>query len=287
MAFDSRLQSQRFELKYHISEEVALLVRNFVSSYLEIDEYGATRPQLSYPVHSLYLDSDDLRMYWDTINGNKNRFKLRIRFYENRPRAPVYFEIKRRMNNIIFKQRAAVHRDAVEGILAGQLPDPAHLVSHDPRHLVALQRFSELMQATRAKPKVHVAYIREAWISPQNNAVRVTMDRDVVSDPEPTARLSSEMSEPVSVFGKEVILELKFTDRFPEWFRHLVAVFGLQRGSAAKYVDGVELLGEQRLGPVATMTPSARSLELEPGRSRRRAAVALRAGARRGPEAAS
>jgi hypothetical protein len=268
MAFDSRLQSQRFELKYRISEEVALMVRNFVSSYLQIDEYGATRPQLSYPVHSLYLDSDDLRIYWETINGIKNRFKLRIRFYESRPKAPVYFEIKRRMNNIILKQRAAVHREAVEVILAGQLPDPAHLVSHDPRHLVALQRFSELMQRYEAKPKLHVAYIREAWISPHNNAVRVTLDRHVFDDPEPTAQLSSEMVEPVAVFGRDVILELKFTDRFPDWFRHLVQVFGLQQGSAAKYVDGLALLGEHRVGGRAALMNTMRALEQRDERRR-------------------
>ena len=95
------MQLQRFELKYRIGEHTALAIRDFVSSYLEIDEYGATLPNFAYPVHSLYLDSPDLELYRTTINGDKNRFKLRLRFYENRPEAPVYFEIKRRMNNTI------------------------------------------------------------------------------------------------------------------------------------------------------------------------------------------
>jgi hypothetical protein len=69
------MQLQRLELKYQIRDEVALAVRDFVSSYLEVDEFGATRPNLSYPVHSLYLDSPTLRTFHDTINGNKNRFK--------------------------------------------------------------------------------------------------------------------------------------------------------------------------------------------------------------------
>ncbi|MEW6160949.1 MAG: polyphosphate polymerase domain-containing protein [Verrucomicrobiota bacterium] len=242
-----RLQLQRFELKYIIREETALAVRDFVSSYLQIDEYGATRPNLSYPVHSLYLDSDQLTLYWHTINGNKNRYKLRLRFYENRPNAPVYFEIKRRMNDAILKQRGAVRRDAVDWILAGHLPEPGHLVSNDPKHLVALQRFSQLMLDIRAKPKAHVAYLREAWISPHNNSVRVTMDRQVLIDPEPTARLVAEMKNPGCVFGKNVVLELKFTGRFPDWFRELSRVFGLAQCSAAKYADGVALLGEYRI----------------------------------------
>jgi hypothetical protein len=251
-----KLQLQRLEFKYIISEDTALMVRNFVSSYLELDEFGATQPNFSYAVHSLYLDSDDLQLYWQTINGNKNRYKLRLRFYENRPDAPVYFEIKRRMDNAIFKQRGAVHRAAVDLLLAGQLPEAENLVSKDPRHLVALQSFCQLMHLHQARPKAHVAYLREAWMPPMNvkdgppnNSIRVTLDRLVRSEPEPTARLVPEMQNPCLVFGHKVVLELKFTGRFPDWFRDMVRVLQIRQCSAAKYVDGVTLQGESRFSP--------------------------------------
>lgn len=263
-----------------ISEEVALKVRDFVASYLEIDEYGATRPNLSYPVHSLYLDSNDLTLYWHTINGTKNRFKLRLRFYENRPSAPVYFEIKRRMNNAILKQRGAVRREAVDGLLAGHLPEPSHLVSSDPKHLVALQRFSQLMLDLHARPRAHVAYQREAWISPHDNSVRVTMDRDVECAPEFTPRLVPEMSPPIArAFGQQVILELKFTGRFPNWFRELAHVFGLAQCSAAKYVDSVMHLGEYHfrdghLAPAPMAEPPPAIAERKARQARQRAGLA-------------
>lgn len=258
---DDKLQLQRFELKYLIKEEVALAVRDFVRTYLEIDEYGADQPNYSYVIHSLYLDSEALTTYWHTINGNKNRFKLRLRFYENQPNAPVYFEIKRRANDAILKQRGAVHREAVHCLLAGHLPEPAHLVSNDPRQLVALQRFSQLMNEIHAQPKAHVSYFREAWISSENNSVRVTMDRDVRCDPEPTASLRAEMTNPVSVFGRLVILELKFTGRFPDWFRELVRIYNLAQCSAAKYADGVALMGEKRLTSSAFLPESPEAME--------------------------
>ena len=248
---EDKMQQQRFELKYIIKEDVALAVRDFVGSYLEIDEYGATLPNFSYPVHSLYLDSDGLGLYHSTINGEKNRYKLRLRFYDHRAEAPVFFEIKRRMNNIIAKQRGGVRRDAVDWLLAGHLPEPAHLVSRDPRQLVFLQNFGRLMQDMRARPKAHIAYLREAWISPRDNSVRVTMDRDVKLEPKSAARLNLDMDKPVIVFGKEVILELKFTDRFPDWFRELVRVFGLMQCGAAKYVDGVTLIGLEKVSSFA------------------------------------
>jgi SPX domain protein involved in polyphosphate accumulation len=84
-----RMQKQRFELKYLISEETALKVREFVTCYLDFDEYSVGKPNYSYPVHSLYLDNDDLKTYWDTINGDKNRFKLRLRYYSTHPDTPV------------------------------------------------------------------------------------------------------------------------------------------------------------------------------------------------------
>lgn len=242
-----KLQAQRYEQKYIIDEDLALAVRDFARSFLVIDEYGATLPNLSYPVHSLYLDSDDLRLYQTTINGDKNRFKLRLRFYENRPAAPIYFEIKRRNNNTISKQRGGVKREFVAPILGGQYPGFHHLVSQDPKQLVALQTFCRHMTELRATPKAHVAYYREAWISPHDNSVRVTMDRDVRCEPEPTARFITEMANPTYVFDRKIVLELKFTNRFPDWFKELVRVFGLQQCGAAKYVDGVTELGTSRV----------------------------------------
>lgn len=263
---EDKLQEQRLELKYQINEHQALRIRDYVSSYLEVDEFGATRPNLSYPVHSLYLDSDDLRLYWETINGTKNRFKLRLRFYDNRPESPVYFEIKRRMNNCILKQRGAVRRDAVDYLLAGHLPEPAHLISESPRNLVALQSFCYQMMALHAHPKAHISYWREAWVTPQDNSIRVTLDREVRCTPKFTARLATEMAHPILVFGLEVILELKFTvsaqkqslwergndpmeedqvrQSYPHWFEGFIRTFGLMQTGAAKYVDGIALAGE-------------------------------------------
>ena len=267
-----KMQTSRFEQKYIISEDTALRIRDFVRAYLELDENGVGKPEFSYPVHSLYLDSDVLTTYWATINGTKNRYKLRLRFYSQSPQAPVFFEIKQRMNNCIRKQRGGVRRDAVASLLAGHLPEPSHLVSSDPRQLIALQNFSRMMLEISARPKVHIAYLREAYVPHDDNSARLTLDRQVRSEPELTARLSTQMSDPVLVWGRDVVLELKFTNRFPDWFGELVRVFGLRQCGAAKYVDGVALQGEYRLSPLAAPplpgegldNPAAKSHTLAP-----------------------
>ena len=119
MSQSHQLQLQRFELKYVVPESTALKVRDFVRSYLIIDEYGDGQPDFSYPVHSLYLDSDLLTIYWGTINGNKNRFKLRLRFYEDAPRAPVFFDPDHVMLTMILASTWTFFPFVVIGVLVG------------------------------------------------------------------------------------------------------------------------------------------------------------------------
>jgi hypothetical protein len=242
-----RMQKQRFELKYLINEQTALLVRDFVRSYLDFDEYSVGKPNFSYPVHSLYLDSDDLRLYWETINGNKNRYKLRLRFYSTHPDAPVFFEIKRRLNNCIMKQRGGVRQDSVPLLLKGHLPQLDHLVSKGPNQLVALQTFCQLAHTIHAKPKVHIYYMREAYVS-DDDQVRVTIDRKVYGEANLDFSIKTEMEHPALSFANHVILELKFTNRFPDWFRELVRVFGVMQCGAAKYCESVQAIGFEKLG---------------------------------------
>jgi hypothetical protein len=245
MAAD-RMQQQRFELKYLINEDMALRVRDFVRCYIGMDEYSVGKPNYSYPVHSLYLDSDDLTLYWDTINGAKNRFKLRLRYYDTSPKSPVFFEIKRRMNNCILKQRGGVRQEFVPYLLGGHMAHEEHLLSKAPKQLVALQRFCELMHRKHAKPKVHIFYMREAYVS-DDDQVRVTLDRNVLGEENLASSITTEMHNPVQSFQNIVILELKFTNRFPGWFRDLVRTANVMQCGAAKYVESIQGLGAARV----------------------------------------
>jgi hypothetical protein len=246
MSQDHRLQQQRFELKYLVDDAITPALRDFVSSYLELDDYGARRPDMSYPVYSVYLDSDDLETYHAAVNGIRNRFKLRLRYYNDDPDGPVYLEVKAREDNCILKQRCAVRREAVGLLLGGQLPEPKHLLSREPRHLVALQRFNLHQMQLNAQPKAHNQYLREAWVSPEVNSIRVTMDRNIRIEPHFRGQPVTELTRPVQVFPEFTVVELKFTARYPKWFNQMVQRFDLMQSSSAKYVEGVTLLGEHR-----------------------------------------
>ena len=239
------VQRQRFENKYQIEESTALKVRDFVSAYLKPDTFGATQPNYSYRVHSIYLDSPDYVIYKHTINGDRNRYKLRLRFYEDGDNKPFYAEIKRRYDKVIHKKRAALHREALPVILNGHLPDAHHYTEDDPFYVESAEQFCRYVNHLNARPVAHVRYDREAWISNDGtNKLRVTIDRNVYSELYNRYDLTTQMSNPVSVFGNTRILEIKFTQRFPIWLNDLVDHFGFRPGPAAKYVDGVYNMGE-------------------------------------------
>lgn len=260
-----QIQIQRSELKYIVSETIASRVQAFVRAHLALDAHCATQRNHRYPVHSLYLDSPDLALHQSTINGERNRYKLRIRFYEGEPDALVYCEIKRREDEAIHKERFGATRSAVGEILAGRMPRQKDVFLEDARQERALVHFCQRVNALRARPVARVTYWREAWASLGHNRLRVTFDRDVCSALVPTLDLSPELTDPVSVFGKEVVLELKFTGEFPRWMREMVQACDLQRCSAAKYVDGLiqmEERGNLRLPTFRPQTQQARRRRL-------------------------
>jgi hypothetical protein len=249
MPQDHRIQQHRFELKYRVPRQLVGALRDFVSGHLEMDDYSACRPEFAYPVHSVYLDSAGLDTYHATRNGDKNRFKLRFRYYDDRPDSPVFFEIKQRVDNAMLKRRCAVRRAVAPRLVAGQLPGDDDLITREPRHLAAIHRFHELRLRLDASPRLHNSYLREAWVSSRDNSVRVTFDQHIRAEPYFGARTVVAMRRPVTLFPEFVVVEVKFTNRYPNWLREFVEHFNLMRSTASKYCGGVECWGEHCFHP--------------------------------------
>ena len=241
MTADHRYQRSRYELKYVIDEACARRVRDFVRSHLQRDRHAIAEMRYSYPIYSLYLDSPDLTLYRQTAQAQKNRFKLRVRYYNHDPASPVFFEVKRRVNEVLIKERAVVRRDALHGLLSGQLAPRRDCLQQegDAESYGALQHFCELRSAVYADAKLIVYFEREAWVLPADDSVRVTFDRECSGARYAPASgddgLGPKQWLDARVPG--VILELKFDDRFPLWMRELVRTCDLYRTNIGKYVQ--------------------------------------------------
>jgi hypothetical protein len=242
------LQSSRFEYKYYITEAQAADITTFIEPYLEPDEFLLRFGGIGYPVCSLYLDNSGLLLYDQTIQGQKNRFKLRIRFYDDDQSNPAFLEIKRRETDVIKKQRCAVNRVGAKLILAGEPPEPGFLYGKaSMKSLDALHEFCNLRDRISAQGCTYVYYHRQAYVSVGNNFCRVTFDRQLeggVYIPGDDLVIPRESKVPKL---EGVVLELKFTDKFPPWMHELSNIFNLQRTSVPKYVKCVEVLGIKHL----------------------------------------
>ena len=247
---ENLLQRSRYELKYIIQEPTAHEVRAFARNHLMPDPYASAARNNSYDIYSVYLDSPGKALMNQTLEGLKNRFKLRVRFYDNDPAHPVFFEVKRRVNDVIVKVRAKVRREAADRLMYpfGDWPDRADLANpDDERGFNALVKFCQLRDKLGCGPSVLVAYNREAWCAPEDDSVRVTFDRGLEAapyDPDKTFKLMRDDTwvKPI-MRNPGVVLELKFTDRFPNWMRQMVQTYNLFRTSMAKYVTCALAMG--------------------------------------------
>ncbi|MHC4694948.1 MAG: VTC domain-containing protein, partial [Planctomycetota bacterium] len=165
----------RHEIKYRISESKAAAIEQFIRPYLQLDRYSKLRRDRSYPIVSLYLDAENMLLCKQTLRGHKNRFKLRIRSYTDEPGYPRFFEIKRRMNTIIIKNRARVRDQDVVPLLAGSTLPPQEYSTDEK----TLNQFQLYMKSINAKPKVLIRYLRQAYEDTSHNRVRVTFDREL------------------------------------------------------------------------------------------------------------
>ena len=123
-------------------------------------------------------------------------------------------------------------------LLNGWWPERSDLFKPDgDKGWRSLWRFMEMKDALNAQGAIFVSYLREAWVHPIDDTVRVTVDRDLTTSVfrnAPLGLTDYEKWRRPPLNG--VVLELKFTDRFPHWMRELVQTFNLWRGPFAKYV---------------------------------------------------
>lgn len=229
----------RYEMKYVVSKSKAAAIAKFIRPYLKLDRYCRSRPGFAYPIVSLYLDSDNLQLCMESLRGHLKRFKLRVRSYSDELDCPRFFEVKRRANTIIIKSRARVMHQDVADLLAGRYIPP---VRNYKTEVDALKQFQLYMKSISAKPKVLIRYMRQAYEGDAQNRLRVTFDRQlaykVSSDPQ--VLFNGRGWHDSSITLRNVILEIKFTGRYPAWLGRMVRYFGLSQQSMSKYAASMK-----------------------------------------------
>ena len=242
MSAHSTSPAGHHELRYLISEETALRLRDFVREYLEMDEWCVGRPQYSLLIETLYLDSPGLKLFWDTVTRPEDHLQLRLRYHRESPGAPVTIEIKRCHLDGVTKEKANLSPASAEMLLGGELPERDPLLRQTSHGIFTAGHFWELMQSLQAGPSLRASYRRESYVS-DDRRIEVNFDRALQARPcqfaEATPHLAGHWENP---HGR-VILELKFSDRFPLWFQDMAETFNLSQTDVCKYRTALSGLG--------------------------------------------
>jgi len=230
----------RYECKYLVSPTLVEDLRGFIDPFMVPDPHAYRSPEHRYPICSLYFDTLDLELYRQTTAGEKNRFKLRVRSYSDDPETPVFLEVKRRVNDVVLKRRAKLIREDAVAVLADGTSGWPEGCSSDP--LADLDFFNGHLTVAAARPFLKVRYLREAYEATGGDPLRVTFDTDIEWLPTSAVDFQSGVTGWIPTPVPGVVLEIKFTDRYPAWVGEMIRAFGLRKQSVAKYVLSVDSL---------------------------------------------
>jgi len=227
----------RYEFKYLITPWQQDEIRPIVSAMMDHDPYA---PDGVYSVYSLYFDDPTWKCARATLEGLRERFKLRIRTYGFTPDFPVFVEDKGRIGTSIVKRRALIDRETVRGICRGEIEPPGGYGTRNDRDARTVHRFRNLVDGLRMVPRLWVGYEREPYVSPYGDGSRLTFDRELHVQ----APSGPDIYEPLDdawvpvPLDQPIILEMKFNGAFPRWMQSIVHALQLRRTSCSKYTLG-------------------------------------------------
>ena len=216
------LKTFRHEYKFVIPYEEMLTLRNKLDDLLTLDQGG------SYKVRSLYFDSYDERDYFDKLNGEMIRKKIRLRIY-NINSDKVKLEVKGKYDYHQLKESLIINRVDAERIINGEYNI---LLSYDND----LARRIYLYLSEGYKPKVIIEYDRIAYIT--TTTTRLTFDFNIKRSNDYEKFFTNDINYLDIVDSKDVVLEIKF-DRFLEpYIADILNSYNGRYQSVSKYMMG-------------------------------------------------
>lgn len=219
----------RFELKYVIHRKVAERFKSLIQPYMSRDPHLLQGE--SYRVNSVYFDSEDLKAFWEKVDGIKFRRKVRVRYYGPAVPEEAYIEIKQKIDRTTQKRRSLFpYRSLVSS-----------LVDHRdwPTPTPVLDEVRLLCYSNRLEPRILISYDRDAYVGDLDPGLRVTFDtncrfsRHRLFHPGPVVR------HPYFLHPAQTILEVKFNHLVPGWLVSMIRRFDLTTQRISKYCQGI------------------------------------------------
>jgi SPX domain protein involved in polyphosphate accumulation len=261
----SPLSLERYELKYHVPEELVKPLSAAVEVYCYMDYYSQISSDQFYTINSLYFDTPRFHFLENKMSDQYNRFCMRVRSYSDQPKAPYFFEVKNKVGEILRKKRAKVATEDWARLLThGEFPEDM-----DEYSLGLAKTFYGLTVKYNASPKILTQYRRKAYISSVDDYARITFDKnlryqyewDYNVKPDDDLMVPYDNENLFSEPYHNVILEIKCTKKVPMWIIDLIRDFQLVRSSFSKYGSSfLESHDMEYMASVAQAIPNYRTI---------------------------
>lgn len=226
----------RYELKYLIDMDTYWRLRDEIMPYVKYDSNGK---EGKYNIVSLYFETPEQRIYYETRNKLRFRQKLRLRVYDGATvEDNAFFEIKQKCNRVVNKRRTKIIlQDAYDYIYQGN--NKIARVSN-PQIFKEIQSFQSLYNL---HPEMVVSYDRQAFQGRFEQDLRVTFDYNLKCRKN-DLRIENGPEGQLFLDPNLVILEVKITDSVPFWLARILSNLGCVRKSVSKYCTSMETINK-------------------------------------------
>ena len=210
---------KRYELKYRLSKEQVAYFKEQILNYMKIDKYGLTT------ISSIYFDTPNYSLINRSIEKPEYKEKIRLRSYGIAKKdSPVFLEIKRKNEKIVYKRRIKTTEEKVERFLTLDEEFDKNQISRE------LEAFKENYKVL--EPKYLIIYDRIAYYQDDSD-VRITLDMN------PRYRVDNlnlhTSNEGIPLLGEgEAILEVKVQHSVPLWLAKILTEGKIYQTSFSK-----------------------------------------------------
>ena len=217
---------KRCELKYRMDRAQTDFLLRRLAGHMQADRFGLTT------IASLYYDTPDRRLIRASLERPAFKEKLRLRSYGPADAdSPVFLELKRKAEGIVYKRRVRTTVPQAERFMAGESDDCAG--GQINRELVRFRDFYGTLE-----PACLILYDRTAYFEPGGD-LRLTVDAAPRYRTEALDLTLPPEGIPLLPEG-EAILELKVQDAVPLWLAAILSEGRIRKTSFSKYGEAYE-----------------------------------------------
>ena len=212
---------KRYELKYLLDAEQTAFLMKRLEGHMQLDQYGRTS------IASLYYDTPSYQLIRTSVEKPPFKEKIRLRSYGLATlESPVYLELKRKTEGIVYKRRVQSTIPLVEKFFAGSGDICAG--GQINREITYFRDYYGALV-----PACLIIYDREAFFEPVGD-LRLTIDHNPRYRVDHLDLTYSMEGIPLRPPG-HTILEIKVQEAMPLWLTKILSDGQIYKNSFSKY----------------------------------------------------